>query len=67
MPPTSRTIREGSQWVKVTRDSAARTFTFARGNAGDVKACDVTAYPFKYIQTWADAEDHAKSKMVPYQ
>ena len=67
MSQTNRTIREGSQWVKVTRDSKARTFTFARGDAGVMKANDIRTYPFAFVPTWADAEGLAKSNMATFQ
>lgn len=67
MAQTDRTIREDAQWVKITRDSKAQTFTFARGDAGALKAKEVQTYTFNNIRTWADAESHAKSRMAVYQ
>lgn len=53
---TERYLRSHGQWVKVTRNHAARTFTLARGWGGEVKAHAVQVYTFKYLPTWADAE-----------
>lgn len=64
---TEKTIRAGSQWVKITRDSNARKFVFARGNAGALKAKEVQTYPFTFIPTWDDAIKHAQERMAAYQ
>lgn len=59
---TEKTIRAGSQWVKITRDSNARKFVFARGNAGEEQT-----YPFTFIPAWDDAIKHAQERMAAYQ
>jgi hypothetical protein len=64
---TDRTMREGALWMKITRDSKARTFTFARGYAGDAKAVEIQSFPFKRIPTWAEAEAHAQGNLSAYQ
>jgi hypothetical protein len=53
--------------VKITRDSQARSFTFARGDSGAAKAKEVQEYPFSVMPTWADAEEFAKRRMANYQ
>jgi hypothetical protein len=54
-----KTIRAGRQWVKIIRDAGARSFTFARGYAGEFKAHEIHSYPFAAVPTWAAAIEHA--------
>ena len=63
---TERYIRSDCQWVKVTRDPKARTFTLARGWNSSVKAHDVTTWPMRYVPTWADAEAMARQKIADH-
>lgn len=63
---STKTIRTDRQWVKITRDSNARQFTFYRGDKGVLKAKEVQSFSFTFIQTWADAKEHALLRMASY-
>jgi hypothetical protein len=63
---TEKTIRGDSQWVKITRDNKNRTFTFARGYAGQYQAHDISKLPFKWIANWTEAIDHANRTIATY-
>lgn len=63
---TEKTIRTDSHWMKITRDSKARTFTFAMGYQGDFKAHEIKKYSFSFMPTWTDAEEHAKTHMAVF-
>jgi len=66
MAITEKTIRASNQWVKITRDSNVRTFTFARGYSGATTAHDVTTLSFKWVPNWKDAIEHAEQKIATY-
>lgn len=57
---TDRTIRTTGQWVKITRDNKARTFTFAKGYKGDYQAVEISELPFKWVANWTEATEHAQ-------
>jgi hypothetical protein len=61
---TEKTIRGDSQWVKITRDNKKRTFTFARGWAGEYQAHDIYELPFKWIPNWTEAIDRANRSIA---
>jgi hypothetical protein len=56
---TDRTIRNTSCWVKITRDNKKRTFTFAKGYAGNFQANQIETLPFKWVANWSEANDRA--------
>lgn len=63
---TEKTIRTQGQWLKITRDSKNKTFTFARGYENDLQATEVQTYSFKWIQNWTDAKEHATRTLATY-
>lgn len=63
---TEKTIRSESHWVKITRDNKERTFTFARGYAGDYKAHDIETLPFKWVANWTEATEKANRTIEIY-
>lgn len=63
---TERYIRKNSQWVKITRDAAKRTFTIARGWASSVVAHDIATWSFKWVPTWRDAESLAHQSIADH-
>jgi hypothetical protein len=63
---TERYIRNKGQWVKITRDSKARTFSFARGYDGNFQAVTVQTWPMSAIPTWVDAEYFAQRAIDTY-
>jgi len=63
---TEKTIRNNSQWIKITRDSKKRTFTFARGYKGEYKAHHIDTWGFESVRTWNDAIEKANDKLVIY-
>lgn len=56
---TEKTIRVNGYWVKITRDNKERTFTFAKGQSGEVQAYTREVLPFKWVANWAEAIEHA--------
>ncbi len=66
MAVTEKTIREFNQWVKITRDSQKRKFTFARGYEGSISAHEVEIISFAWVPTWKEALEGAKAKMQTY-
>lgn len=63
---TERTIRAANQWVKITRDNKDRTFTFARGYAGNYQAHEIFTLPFKWVANWTEAQDKANRTIATY-
>ena len=63
---TERTIRDKGQWIKITRDSKARKFSFARGYEGQIKAVSVNTWPMSAIPTWKEAEEFAQQAIDTY-
>jgi hypothetical protein len=66
MTTTERYLRQPRVWVKVTRDSVKKTFTFATGYTGEVKGFEVRAWSFAWVPTWADAMQMAATKAADY-
>lgn len=63
---SERYIRNKGPWVKITRDSKARTFTFARGYTGNFTAMEVQTARMTWIPTWRDAEEFAQRQIDTY-
>jgi hypothetical protein len=63
---TDRTIRASGQWIKITRDNKNRTFTFARGYAGQFQASEIETLPFKWVANWTEAQDKANRTIATY-
>lgn len=63
---TDRTIRASGQWIKITRDNKERTFTFARGYAGEFKATEIETLPFKWVTNWTEATERANRTIATY-
>lgn len=63
---TERTIRTGSQWVKIIRNAGQKVFTFHRGYTGCFSATSETTYPMQFVRTWGDAEEKAKELMAQF-
>lgn len=63
---TEKTIRQASQWTKITRDNKDRTFTFARGYKGEFQANEIETLSFKWIANWSEAIDRANRSMEIY-
>ena len=63
---TEKTIRNDSQWVKITRDNKKRTFTFARGFKNQIEAHNIETWGFEWVKTWNDAIEKANDKLVIY-
>ncbi len=61
---TEKYIRTDSQWVKVTRDNKAKTFTFAKGYKGQFSAHDIETLSFKWVANWTEALDRATKSMA---
>ena len=61
---TTRTIRTDRQWVQITRNADIKTWTIARGWAGEFKAHDITHWPFKFAPTWVEAENVARLRLT---
>lgn len=57
---TEKMVRVNQKWVKITRDNAERTFTFAKGFDGQALAYDVVTLPFKWAPNWKEAVWHAE-------
>ena len=64
---TDKTISTNSQWVKITRDNKERTFTFARGYAGQYQAHELQTLSFKWVANWTEAIDKANRTMAAYE
>lgn len=62
-----RYVRSPRQWVKITRRADEKRWYFARGYTGEVKAHDLSYWPFKHLATWQDAIDHAKQQIKDYE
>ena len=60
---TDRTMRTDSAWVKITRDNKARTFTFAKGYAGQYAAHTIETLSFKWVANWTEAITRASGMM----
>ena len=63
---TDKTVRSANQWVKITRDNAAREFTFARGYAGESQAHEIQTLSFKWVANWTEALDKAERTMAVF-
>ena len=63
---TEKYIRNNTQWIKIIRDNKQRTFTFARGYAGQFQAHQIDTWGFEWVKTWNDAIEKAKYKMEIY-
>jgi hypothetical protein len=63
---TEKTARTSKQWVKITRDNKARTFTFARGYVGEFKSTETEVYSFKWVSNWAEAVEQANRTLATY-
>jgi len=63
---TEKAIRANDQWVKITRDSNAHKFTFARGYAEVLQAHEEQSFSFEFMPTWAYAVEHAQRRMAVY-
>jgi hypothetical protein len=61
---TEKYIRTDSQWVKVTRDNKAKTFTFAKGYKGQFSAYAIETLSFKWVANWTEAKDRATKSMA---
>jgi hypothetical protein len=61
---TEKYIRTDSQWVKVTRDNKAKTFTFAKGYKGQFSAHEIETLSFKWVANWTEAKDRATKSMA---
>ncbi len=60
---TDKMVRGETQWVKITRNNKDRTFTFARGNAGNFQAHDIETFTFKFFANWKEAIEFAELKI----
>jgi len=58
-----RTMRTDSHWVKITRDNKERTFTFAKGSAGNYQAHTLETLSFKWVANWTEAITRASGMM----
>lgn len=63
---TDKTIRNGTQWIKIIRDNQNRTFTFARGYVGESQAHHIDTWGFELVKTWQEAIEKAEEKMQIY-
>lgn len=63
---TEKTIRNSGQWLKITRDNKERTFTFARGYAGDFQAKELETLSFKWVANWTEAIERANRCISTY-
>jgi hypothetical protein len=63
---TEKYIRTDAQWLKITRDSKAKTFTFARGYKNSFEAHDIEVISFKWISNWKEAFERAEIKLATY-
>lgn len=58
-----RTLRTDDQWCKITRDNQKRTFTFAKGKAGEFQAHTIETLSFKWVANWSEAITRASGMM----
>lgn len=58
-------VRTSAVWVRVSR-RADKSFEFAIGHIGNVKAFNVCSYPHQFMPTIADAKVMAKNKAETY-
>jgi hypothetical protein len=63
---TDKTIRTETQWLKITRDNKAKTFTFARGYSGNYQAHEIETLTFKWVANWKEAVERAESKLATF-
>lgn len=63
---TEKTIRTSGQWIKISRDNKKRTFTFARGYAGQFTAEEIETLSFKWVANWTEAAERANKTLAAY-
>lgn len=63
---TEKYIRNETQWIKITRDNIAKTFTFARGYKGNYRAHEIQTYSFKWIPNWKEAMEKAEIRLSTF-
>jgi hypothetical protein len=63
---TEKTVRNASEWIKITRDNQKRKFTFARGYAGKYQAHEIHSLSFKWVPNWTEALDRANRTLAAY-
>jgi len=65
---TEKTVRTDGQWLKISRDNTKRTFTFARGYAGQYTANEIEILSFKeiYPQFYLKARHHKSNYLKVY-
>jgi hypothetical protein len=63
---TEKTVRTDGQWLKISRDNTKRTFTFARGYAGQYTANEIEILSFKWIANWTEALARANNTLADY-
>lgn len=57
---TEKYVRTATRWVKITRDNAKRTFTFAQGYSNQFEAFQIETLTFKWVANWSEAIDRAE-------
>jgi len=63
---TEKYVRNETQWLKITRDNKAKTFTFARGYKGSYQAHDIETLSFKWVANWNEAVERAEKQIATF-
>lgn len=64
---TVQTLRTPRQWLQITRDPSRRTFTLARGYAGEVLAHARETWSFVSVPHWDDAVELAVQQLKDWE